>query len=107
MGLLSALFGGGTWTRILHPFIGVVMFVAFLILALRFWHHNLLNRNDREWLRHGRDVLTNHEENVPEVPTAVGAQDLDAVAVGVDATCTSNGAITTTWLRDSKSIAFR
>ncbi|MBH9725417.1 cytochrome b/b6 domain-containing protein, partial [Burkholderia contaminans] len=37
---LSALFGGGQWNRILHPFIGVVMFASFLILALRFWHHN-------------------------------------------------------------------
>ncbi|WP_244788441.1 formate dehydrogenase subunit gamma [Cupriavidus pauculus] len=64
---MSALLGGGTWTRILHPFIGVVMFVAFTILALRFWHHNLITWNDREWLRHGREVLTNHEENLPDV----------------------------------------
>ena len=33
---LSGLFGGGTWTRILHPFIGVAMFVFFLWLAIRF-----------------------------------------------------------------------
>jgi len=26
---LTNLFGGGPWTRILHPFIGVVMFVCF------------------------------------------------------------------------------
>jgi heme A synthase len=38
---LSALFGGGQWTRILHPFVGVVMFVSFMILVLRFWHHNV------------------------------------------------------------------
>ncbi|RZT29002.1 formate dehydrogenase subunit gamma [Cupriavidus agavae] len=64
---LSNLFGGGTWTRILHPFIGVVMFVAFAILAVKFWHHNLMTWSDREWLRHGREVLANREENVPEV----------------------------------------
>ena len=64
---MSALFGGGTWTRILHPFLGVVMFLAFLILAVKFWHHNLMTWSDREWLRHGRDVLTNHEENLPDV----------------------------------------
>lgn len=73
---LSALFGGGTWTRILHPYIGVVMFVAFLILALRFWHHNLLTWSDREWLRHSRDVLSNHEENAPEVGRYNGGQKL-------------------------------
>ena len=64
---MSALLGGGTWTRILHPFLGVLMFVAFLIMAVRFWHHNVLDARDRDWLRHGREVLTTHEEAVPEV----------------------------------------
>lgn len=63
---LSNLFGGGTWTRILHPFIGIVMFLAFAILAVKFWHHNLMTWSDRAWLRHGL-VLNNREENVPEV----------------------------------------
>lgn len=35
---LTALFGGGQWTRILHPFVGLVMFVSFAILVVRFWH---------------------------------------------------------------------
>ncbi|MEX3932036.1 formate dehydrogenase subunit gamma [Paraburkholderia phymatum] len=64
---LSALFGGGQWTRILHPFIGIVMFVSFLILALRFWHHNYLNDDDRQWLRQYRDVLAAREDRLPEV----------------------------------------
>lgn len=71
---LSALFGGGTWTRILHPFLGVLMFVAFLILAARFWHHNLLSWSDREWLRHANDVLANREEAVPDVGRYNGGQ---------------------------------
>jgi formate dehydrogenase subunit gamma len=64
---LSALFGGGQWTRILHPFIGLVMFVSFMILALRFWHHNYLDADDRQWLRQINDVLTNREDRLPEV----------------------------------------
>lgn len=64
---LTALFGGGQWTRILHPFVGVVMFVSFLILALRFWHHNLLDRSDLQWLRQIDDVLANREDKLPEV----------------------------------------
>ncbi|MBP0589724.1 formate dehydrogenase subunit gamma [Paraburkholderia sp. LEh10] len=64
---LSALFGGGQWTRILHPFIGIVMFVSFMILALRFWHHNYLDADDRQWLRQYRDVLANREDKLPEV----------------------------------------
>ncbi len=38
MSWLYAILGGGQWTRILHPFIGCVMFISFMILALRFWH---------------------------------------------------------------------
>ncbi|WP_297353336.1 formate dehydrogenase subunit gamma [Paraburkholderia sp.] len=64
---LTALFGGGQWTRILHPFVGLVMFVSFLILAMRFWHHNYLDRDDVQWLRQIDDVLANREENLPEI----------------------------------------
>ncbi|SOE74409.1 formate dehydrogenase, gamma subunit [Burkholderia sp. OK233] len=64
---LTALFGGGQWTRILHPFVGVVMFVSFLILALRFWHHNYLDKSDIQWLRQIDDVLANREDKLPEI----------------------------------------
>jgi formate dehydrogenase subunit gamma len=64
---LSALFGGGQWTRILHPFIGVVMFVSFLILVVRFLHHNYLDKNDWQWLRQFDDVIANREDKLPEV----------------------------------------
>jgi formate dehydrogenase subunit gamma len=64
---LSALFGGGQWTRILHPFVGLVMFVSFLILVLRFWHHNYLDKNDWQWMRQLDDVLANREDKLPEV----------------------------------------
>ncbi|WP_114809574.1 formate dehydrogenase subunit gamma [Paraburkholderia kururiensis] len=64
---LSALLGGGQWTRILHPFIGVVMFVSFLVLALRFWHHNYLDESDYQWLRQMNDVLANREDKLPAI----------------------------------------
>jgi formate dehydrogenase subunit gamma len=64
---LTALFGGGQWTRILHPFVGVVMFVSFFILAVRFWHHNYLDRDDVQWLKQIDDVLANREEKLPEI----------------------------------------
>ncbi len=64
---LSGLFGGGVWTRILHPFLGVAMFALFLIMALRFAGHNRLNANDRQWLGQMGDVLNNREDKLPEV----------------------------------------
>jgi formate dehydrogenase subunit gamma len=67
MSWLFAVFGGGQWTRILHPFVGCVMFVSFLILALRFWHHNYLDRADIQWMKQIGDVLNNREEKLPAI----------------------------------------
>ena len=64
---LRALFGGGQWTRAIHPWIGVILFFSFLGLFLRFWKANLWRREDVTWLGRLRDVLTNNEENLPEV----------------------------------------
>ncbi|MGN6318627.1 formate dehydrogenase subunit gamma [Trinickia sp.] len=64
---LSALFGGGQWTRILHPFIGVVLFLSFALLAGRFWANNMLDADDRQWLRQFHDVLAKREDALPEV----------------------------------------
>jgi formate dehydrogenase subunit gamma len=64
---LSHLFGGGPWTRILHPYIGVVMAVSFYFLAHRFFADNLMTPADWQWVRQFRDVLTNHDERLPEV----------------------------------------
>ncbi|KVE23785.1 formate dehydrogenase [Burkholderia singularis] len=64
---LTALFGGGQWTRILHPFVGVVMFASFAVMAARYWHHNLLDADDRRWLKRMRDVLANRDDELPPV----------------------------------------
>ncbi|HET6157042.1 MAG TPA: formate dehydrogenase subunit gamma [Dongiaceae bacterium] len=64
---LSKLFGGGENTRAIHPWIGVVLFFAFLGLFLRFWKANLWKREDGTWMARLRDVLTKHDENLPEV----------------------------------------
>jgi formate dehydrogenase subunit gamma len=64
---LTALFGGGQATRAIHPWIGVVLFVSFLVLFLRFWKANLWKAEDGTWLARLRDVLTAHEERLPDV----------------------------------------
>jgi formate dehydrogenase subunit gamma len=63
---LSTFFGGGPWTRILHPFLGVVMFLFFCVTMVRFWSHNKLDANDKQWLRQWRDVVANREDKLPE-----------------------------------------
>lgn len=64
---LTHLFGGGPWTRILHPFIGVLMFLSFMALAGRFWSLNRITPADREWRKRIKDVLCNRDQGLPEV----------------------------------------
>ncbi|MBN7768648.1 formate dehydrogenase subunit gamma [Marinobacter daepoensis] len=64
---LTNLFGGGPWTRILHPFIGVAMMLFFLGLAFRFAGRNRFKAHDRQWLSQWRDVISNQEENLPRI----------------------------------------
>jgi len=44
---LSSLLGGGPWARILHPFLGVAMFVFFFIMAARYWQDNVIQSYDQ------------------------------------------------------------
>ncbi|MEZ2623659.1 formate dehydrogenase subunit gamma [Paenalcaligenes hominis] len=62
---LSNLLGSPTWTRILHPFIGVVMFLSFFILAFRLMRFNRFTKKDSEWLSAMPKVLRNETDGVP------------------------------------------
>ncbi len=64
---LTGLFGGGPWTRILHPFFGLLMVVPFLFLAAAAAEHNRMQPNDWAWLRQYHDVVNNREDRLPEV----------------------------------------
>jgi len=73
---LSNLFGGGPWTRILHPFLGLAMLLLFLALSARVWDENRFAAGDWQWLRQWRDVVNNREERLPEVGRYNGGQKL-------------------------------
>lgn len=64
---LSGLFGGGQWTRAVHPWIGCVLMVSYLGLIIQFWRENLPERSDVEWTEAIGHVLENDEDAVPEV----------------------------------------
>ena len=63
---LSQLFGGGTWTRILHPFIGIVMAASFSVMFFNYRQLNVLTPTDKEWLRHVREMVGGDDRNMPE-----------------------------------------
>ena len=64
---LTSVLGGGTWSRILHPFLGVVMFAAFALMAMRYWKDNIIQSYDREWQKRLSDVINNRDNNLPEI----------------------------------------
>ncbi|MGC4367570.1 formate dehydrogenase subunit gamma [Hydrogenophaga sp. R2] len=63
----SNLFGGGQWTRILHPFMGVLMVIGFLGLFFKLWRDNVINANDWAWAAKAGDMLRGDKSGMPPV----------------------------------------
>lgn len=79
----SALFGGGTWSRILHPYFGVVMVLCFFIMFFGLWRENILSRDDREWLAKSPEMFKGHKEAMPAAGKYNAAQKLVFWAMAV------------------------
>lgn len=62
---LSALFGGGTWARILHPFLGLAMAACFLVMFLKLWRHNRMTEVDKAWMKHSGEMLRGDKSHMP------------------------------------------
>ena len=73
---LVQLFGGGPWTRILHPYVGVVMALFFIIMVVRFWRLNMIERRDIEWLKNVDKMVDGDDHNMPEQGKYNGGQKL-------------------------------
>ena len=58
---LTGVFGTPQLARIIHPFVGVVMFVAFARQFFRYWHHNIVNSEDVKWMKAVGEVMKGHE----------------------------------------------
>ncbi|MCW5653607.1 formate dehydrogenase subunit gamma [Hydrogenophaga sp.] len=59
------LFGGGQWTRILHPFLGLLMVLGFLVFFVKIWRENLITATDREWAKHAGRMLRGDKAGMP------------------------------------------
>jgi len=71
---LTHLFGGGPWTRILHPYIGVVMAVSFVGMFFRFWQLNIVEAADKEWLKNIGKMVDGNDHDMPEQGKYNGGQ---------------------------------
>jgi formate dehydrogenase subunit gamma len=73
---LSAFTGGGAWSRILHPFIGVATVVVFLFLYLRVRIDNQMTAQDKAWRAKMGELLRGRKENMPEAGKYNAAQKM-------------------------------
>lgn len=73
---LAQLFGGGVWARILHPFLGVLMALSFLVLFFRFRHLNRMTPADKEWLSRMKEMAQGDDHNLPEQGKYNGGQKM-------------------------------
>lgn len=71
---LTQLFGGPTWTRILHPYLGALMAFFFILMFLRFHKLNRMTPADREWLARIREMVDGDDHNMPEQGKYNGGQ---------------------------------
>jgi formate dehydrogenase subunit gamma len=73
---LTQLFGGGTWARILHPYIGVLMALSFVSMFLRFRALNAMTPTDWDWVKRAREMVDGNDHNMPEQGKYNGGQKL-------------------------------
>ncbi len=73
---LSHLFGGGVWTRILHPFFGAAMTISFGVEFLNYRELNVMTPADWEWLGRVRQLVNSDDRNMPEQGKFNGGQKL-------------------------------
>ncbi|WP_020204880.1 formate dehydrogenase subunit gamma [Cupriavidus sp. WS] len=56
---LSGVLGTPQLARVLHPFLGVLVFILLAFMFARFAHHNVLVKSDRLWFRNVKAVVLN------------------------------------------------
>ncbi len=71
---LTQLFGGGVWARILHPIIGWLMMIGFVLMYFRFKSLNKMEPADREWLDRVGEMMDGNDHNMPEQGKSNGGQ---------------------------------
>jgi formate dehydrogenase subunit gamma len=62
---LSIFTGGGAWTRILHPFIGVATALVYLFLYLRVHQENKFDEHDKAWNDKMGELLRGNKDAMP------------------------------------------
>lgn len=72
---LSSLLGGGVTSRIIHPWAGLLMCIAFVPMFFWYWRDNLIRDYDVAWLKHLPQHLLN-QHGGPEIDKYNAGQKL-------------------------------
>jgi formate dehydrogenase subunit gamma len=80
---LTQLFGGGVWARILHPIIGWLMMIGFVLMYFRFKALNRIEPADREWLDRIGEMIDGNDHDMPEQGKYNGGQKMMFWAMSV------------------------
>ncbi|EIN00472.1 formate dehydrogenase gamma subunit [Paraburkholderia hospita] len=59
---LGGILGTPQLARVLHPFLGVMVFALLVFMFSRFAHHNVLVNTDRLWFKNVKSVLLNRHD---------------------------------------------
>ena len=63
---LTEILGTPQLARAIHPFTGILMFIAFVFLCSLYWHHNIPEKNDIRWAKGMLEVLKGNEHAVAD-----------------------------------------
>ena len=58
---LTGVFGTPQLARIIHPFVGLIMFIGFMVQFFRYWRYNFIDKEDVKWMKSVPEVLNGHE----------------------------------------------
>ncbi|AWX13629.1 formate dehydrogenase subunit gamma [Mergibacter septicus] len=64
---IADILGTPQLARIVHPFTGLVMIIAFMVLFKTYWRNNLIEKGDWQWLFNIIEVLKGNEHHVADV----------------------------------------
>lgn len=71
---LTAVLGGGTAARVLHPWVGMAFTAGVIAMAALWAREMVLDRDDRTWLRAIRGYVTRDRARVPAAGKYNGGQ---------------------------------
>ena len=63
---LTDILGTPQLARMVHPFTGIIMFIAFCNMVRIYWQHNIPEKNDWVWLKNIHEVLKGNEHAVSD-----------------------------------------